>query len=158
MEDAKKSADMKAQGRRLREIATQAIDEVGRLARGLHPTVLDDHGLGELLRIMGAPPWPERRSHHHTSSAAPIWIQKDGHGASRDAFVTIACPECLRTFIQGIESSAGHVQKTECLYCHCLIHCAIVKEPDAFFSQAFRLSIDTPTPLRSSHSEEQYER
>lgn len=40
---------MKAQGQRLREIAAQAIDEVGRLARGLHPTVLDDHGLGVAL-------------------------------------------------------------------------------------------------------------
>jgi PAS domain S-box-containing protein len=47
--DARKLADVKAQGQRLREITTQAIDEVGRLARGLHPTVLDDHGLGVAL-------------------------------------------------------------------------------------------------------------
>ena len=40
---------VEAQGRRLRKIATQAIDEIGRLARGLHPTVLDDHGLGVAL-------------------------------------------------------------------------------------------------------------
>jgi PAS domain S-box-containing protein len=49
MEDTRKLADVKIQGHRLREIATQAIDEVGRLARGLHPTVLDDHGLGVAL-------------------------------------------------------------------------------------------------------------
>jgi PAS domain S-box-containing protein len=49
LEDARKLADVKVQGRRLREVATQAIDEVGRLARGLHPTVLDDHGLGVAL-------------------------------------------------------------------------------------------------------------
>jgi PAS domain S-box-containing protein len=49
LEDARKLADVKAQGHRLREIASQAIDEVGRLARGLHPTVLDDHGLGVAL-------------------------------------------------------------------------------------------------------------
>jgi len=42
-------ADVKAQGYRLREITARAIDEVGRLARGLHPTVLDDHGLGVAL-------------------------------------------------------------------------------------------------------------
>jgi len=42
-------ADVKLQGQRLREITAQAIDEVGRLARGLHPTVLDDHGLGVAL-------------------------------------------------------------------------------------------------------------
>jgi PAS domain S-box-containing protein len=45
LEDAGKLSEVKVQGRRLREIAAQAIDEVGRLARGLHPTVLDDHGL-----------------------------------------------------------------------------------------------------------------
>jgi PAS domain S-box-containing protein len=49
LEDARKLADAKAQGQRLREITAQAIDEVGRLARGLHPTVLDDHGLGVAL-------------------------------------------------------------------------------------------------------------
>jgi len=48
-EDTRKLADVKAQGNRLREITAQAIDEVGRLARGLHPTVLDDHGLGVAL-------------------------------------------------------------------------------------------------------------
>jgi len=49
LEDARKLADVKLQGERLREITAQAIDEVGRLARGLHPTVLDDHGLGVAL-------------------------------------------------------------------------------------------------------------
>jgi PAS domain S-box-containing protein len=49
LEDTRKLADVKVQGRRLREITAQAIDEVGRLARGLHPTVLDDHGLGVAL-------------------------------------------------------------------------------------------------------------
>ncbi len=49
LEDARKMADVKEQGQRLREITAQAIDEVGRLARGLHPTVLDDHGLGVAL-------------------------------------------------------------------------------------------------------------
>jgi len=49
LEDARKLADVRVQGHRLREIATRAIDEVGRLARGLHPTVLDDLGLGVAL-------------------------------------------------------------------------------------------------------------
>lgn len=49
LEDARNVADAKAMGRRLREITARAIDEVGRLARGLHPTVLDDHGLGVAL-------------------------------------------------------------------------------------------------------------
>jgi PAS domain S-box-containing protein len=49
LEDSRNMADAKAQGHRLREIAAQAIDEIGRLARGLHPGVLYDHGLGVAL-------------------------------------------------------------------------------------------------------------
>jgi PAS domain S-box-containing protein len=49
LEDSRNIADAKAQGHRLREIAVQAIDEIGRLARGLHPAILYDHGLGVAL-------------------------------------------------------------------------------------------------------------
>ena len=49
LEGSRNLTDVKAQGHRLRKITAQAIDEVGRLARGLHPTVLDDHGLGVAL-------------------------------------------------------------------------------------------------------------
>jgi PAS domain S-box-containing protein len=49
LDDSRNIADAKEKGHRLREITAQAIDEVGRLARGLHPTVLDDHGLGVAL-------------------------------------------------------------------------------------------------------------
>jgi PAS domain S-box-containing protein len=49
LEDSRKVKDAKAQGHRLRDIAAQAIDELGRLARGLHPAVLYDHGLGVAL-------------------------------------------------------------------------------------------------------------
>ncbi len=54
LEDARKLADVKVQGQRLREITAQAIDEVGRLARGLHPSALDDHGLGVALNRYAA--------------------------------------------------------------------------------------------------------
>jgi PAS domain S-box-containing protein len=49
LEDSRNIADAKEKGYRLREITAQAIDEIGRLARGLHPTVLEDHGLGVAL-------------------------------------------------------------------------------------------------------------
>ncbi len=49
LEDVRKLTDVKVQGQKLREITAQAMDEIGRLARGLHPTVLDDHGLGVAL-------------------------------------------------------------------------------------------------------------
>jgi signal transduction histidine kinase len=38
-------ADVRSAAQRLRGIASRTVDEVGRLARGLHPSVLDDMGL-----------------------------------------------------------------------------------------------------------------
>jgi PAS domain S-box-containing protein len=39
----------KSLGRRMRKVTAQALDEVGRLARGLHPIALDDYGLEAAL-------------------------------------------------------------------------------------------------------------
>ena len=50
LDDSHTVDEAKAQAQRLRGIAAQAIDEVGRLARGLHSSVLDDHGLGVALQ------------------------------------------------------------------------------------------------------------
>jgi signal transduction histidine kinase len=50
LDDSTTVDEAKAQAQRLRGIAAQAIDEVGRLARGLHSSVLDDHGLGVALQ------------------------------------------------------------------------------------------------------------
>ena len=49
VEGSRNVAEAKAKGQWLREITAQAIDELGRLARGLHPTALDDLGLGVAL-------------------------------------------------------------------------------------------------------------
>ena len=38
-------ADVQTHAARLRAVAALAIEDIGRLARGLHPTLLDDHGL-----------------------------------------------------------------------------------------------------------------
>jgi CheY-like chemotaxis protein len=110
-------------------------------------------GVDELLEVIeSAPPWPERISHHYTKNSVPIWIQKNGHDASGDAFVMIACPECLRTFSLSVGSSAGTVHKTDCIHCHSLIHYAIVKQPDELFLQVFRQSSDMTITVRSARS------
>jgi PAS domain S-box-containing protein len=54
LEDADTVENAKAQARRVRGIAAQAIDEVGRLIRGLHSHVLEDHGLAVALRRYAA--------------------------------------------------------------------------------------------------------
>jgi signal transduction histidine kinase len=43
-------ADVRSMAQRLREVAAHTVDDVGRLARGLHPAVLDDKGLVAAIR------------------------------------------------------------------------------------------------------------
>jgi PAS domain S-box-containing protein len=45
LEDAPTNTDVRSQARELRRLASFTLGEVGRLARGLHPSVLDDLGL-----------------------------------------------------------------------------------------------------------------
>jgi PAS domain S-box-containing protein len=54
LDDSRSIDEAKAQAQRLREIVVKAIDELGRLARGLHSSVLDDHGLGVALERYAA--------------------------------------------------------------------------------------------------------
>ena len=48
--DARQLKDAKAQAKALRQIASKAVAEVGRLARGLHSSVLDDLGLKDAVQ------------------------------------------------------------------------------------------------------------
>lgn len=50
MTNAQLPHSMKPTARRLRKLAAQTVDEVGRIARGLHPAVLDDTGLATAAR------------------------------------------------------------------------------------------------------------
>lgn len=50
IEDTAISELVRAAAQRLRKIASETVDNVGRLARGLHPSVLDDLGLAAAAR------------------------------------------------------------------------------------------------------------
>lgn len=50
IEEQAVTADVQSTARRLRGVAAQTVDDVGRLARGLHPSVLDDMGLAVAVR------------------------------------------------------------------------------------------------------------
>ena len=50
IEDARTAREARSLAKQLRRIASEAVDDLGRIARGLHPSVLDDHGLDAALR------------------------------------------------------------------------------------------------------------
>jgi CheY-like chemotaxis protein len=83
--------------------------------------------MGALLRIMGTPPDMARRAARRSGATDPIWIQRNGQNAWGEGYITIACPECLRTFPQATGSSTCQFHDTICIYCRSSIHYAIVE-------------------------------
>jgi CheY-like chemotaxis protein len=82
---------------------------------------------------------------------APVWIPRNGHDPSGEAYVMISCPECLRTFPQVLDETVSAIRETGCVYCQSLIHYAIVQPADPASAQAFQRKQDAgrPTPLRA---------
>lgn len=107
-------------------------------------------GLSSLLQIVEAMSRPERsQALHHHGALAPIWISKNGHDTSGKPYVMITCPECLRIFAQLLGDAILPVCETGCVYCHSLIHYAIVKPFELASQQRFqpRPGTGMPTPL-----------
>jgi hypothetical protein len=61
-------------------------------------------GVRSLLRIIGGLAQPNRLPANQQTDAAPLWIQRNGNDAAAEPYVSIACPDCLRTFQQTIAS------------------------------------------------------
>jgi CheY-like chemotaxis protein len=93
------------------------------------------NGLGSLLQIVEALTHSRQRSVSRPDVMAPIWIPKNGHDPSGEAYVMITCPECLRTFPQVLDESICLVQEAGCAHCSSSIQYAIVQPA---LSQAFQ--------------------
>jgi CheY-like chemotaxis protein len=126
------------------------------LGEGVPPGVAADAfyekgtNLGSLLQIIEAMARSERQlDFQHSSLMAPIWIPRNGHDPSGEAYVVITCPECLRTFSQTLDKAIWSIRETSCVYCHSLIHYAIVQPTDPASPEAFQRKPGTgmPTPL-----------
>jgi CheY-like chemotaxis protein len=94
-------------------------------------------GVADLVKMVETRPLPRRE---HRETPEPIWIQRNGHDASGEEFVTIACPECFRTFPQAIDGTASLILDTICVFCGGWILYAIVEPRNLEFPQPFRLA------------------
>lgn len=92
-------------------------------------------GVAELVRIVETRPVPSRE---HRGMPEPIWIQRNGHDAAGGEFVTIACPDCFRTFSQAISGTACAILDTSCVFCHSWILYGIVDPRRLEFPQRFQ--------------------
>ncbi len=62
----------------------------------------------------------------HSTGLTPIWVQRNGHDPTGAEYVTITCPECLRSFPQPLLAGTGPQNETPCPHCANVIHYAIV--------------------------------
>jgi CheY-like chemotaxis protein len=60
----------------------------------------------------------------------PVWISRNGRNASGEAYVTIECQECMRTFPQVLNGTTSSTRETDCVYCGTLIRYAIIRPED----------------------------
>ncbi|WP_213804441.1 response regulator [Granulicella sp. dw_53] len=95
-------------------------------------------GLRTLFGIMAAAALTESEIAKRSTIHAPIWIPKNSDPVSGDAYVTIGCPDCLRTFPQTLSAKLLVVHETDCVFCHNRIHYAIVQSIDPRLPLAYR--------------------
>ncbi|MGB0064391.1 MAG: response regulator [Terracidiphilus sp.] len=91
-----------------------------------------------LLKIMESLTPPKWTPVRQPSSTTPLFIQRNGHDASGEPYVTIACPECLRPFNQSIDGSLSAVREANCVHCRNPICYTIVEQVDWAAAQVSR--------------------
>ena len=87
-------------------------------------------GVRSLLRIVGGLGQPKRLPANQKTGAAPLWIQRSGNDASGEPYVSIACPDCLRTFEQTVGGSLSPIREAHCVHCGNTVYYAIVEPVD----------------------------
>jgi CheY-like chemotaxis protein len=95
-------------------------------------------GVRELLKVVETRPVPWRENR---GIPDPIWVQRNGHDASGGEFVTIACPECFRTFPQPISGKASLILDTRCAFCDNWILYGVVDPRSLEFPQPWKPSL-----------------
>jgi CheY-like chemotaxis protein len=93
-------------------------------------------GVRALLQIIGGLAPPERLPANQQAASTPLWIQRNGHDGAGDSYVSITCPECLRTFSQTVDGSLTLIRETNCVHCRNSVHYAIAEPVDRPPAQA----------------------
>jgi CheY-like chemotaxis protein len=83
----------------------------------------------ELLKIISTLPQRADRAALPSCARVPLRIDRDSHNGSSATCVTIACPDCLRTFSESTGKTSGFTLETFCLHCGNSIQYTLVEPP-----------------------------
>lgn len=72
------------------------------------------YGIPKLVLAIGSQSVDSKPSR---ADSQPIWIQRDIRDLAGIEFLTIACPDCFRTFPQPISGDAGLIREIRCVFC-----------------------------------------
>ncbi|MGA3132490.1 MAG: response regulator [Terracidiphilus sp.] len=87
-------------------------------------------GIRSLLKILEGLTPPKRMPAQQPPRSAPLWIERNGSDADGKPYVSIICPDCLRSFHQHVDGSLSLVREALCAYCRNPIYYAIVEPVD----------------------------
>jgi CheY-like chemotaxis protein len=110
-------------------IAMSGAFSVDEVPSGVAADVFYQKGSGvrSLLKIIEGLARPERMPAQQPPPSAPLWIQQIENDADGKPYVSIACPECQRSFHQHVDGSLSLFREAHCAYCRNPIYYAILE-------------------------------
>jgi CheY-like chemotaxis protein len=83
---------------------------------------------GALFQMVAEVGRTQRSDPAMTGESAPVWVPSNGHNHAGQPYVTLACPDCMRTFEQVIGATGCLVQRATCHHCWSAMHFAVVSK------------------------------
>ncbi len=106
--------------------------------------------IGALLQIIEALQFKVRRNPHPPRVPAALLVHRDGKDSFRLASVTIACPECLRTFLEPFDGSHSREHVTDCMHCNSPIRYSVVEPLYRMPPQSFKRRVSARIPAQGA--------
>jgi len=94
-------------------------------------------GVRSLLKIMESLK-PPKRMPAQAPRSVPLWFERNESDAGGESYVSIVCPECLRSFHQHVGGSLSPIREALCVHCRNPIYYTIAEPVDWVLAQASR--------------------
>lgn len=109
-------------------------------------------GVRSLLMIVESLAPPNRLNAQQPPPAPPVWFDQNESDADGMPYVSITCPECLRSFHHHAGSPQSPAQEAHCAHCRNPIHYAAAEPVDSAPAQAARRTRNTAKPAAQTQS------
>lgn len=95
-------------------------------------------GLSVLFGLIKAASDTGRSGRIPSRGEAPIWTIPAGESSSREIYVLISCPDCLRAFPRILSTKTSVIRETDCDYCSTSLRYGVVRTDGTIFAPPLR--------------------